>query len=41
MLHKHLFIYRRDSGTDERNNLRPVHFECHRQHHAGDGKRAT
>ncbi|MEU2587940.1 HNH endonuclease [Streptomyces avermitilis] len=28
-------------GTDERNNLRLVHSECHRQHHAGDGKRTT
>ncbi|MCX4869374.1 group II intron reverse transcriptase/maturase [Streptomyces sp. NBC_00825] len=41
MLHKHHFVYRRDGGTDERNNLRLVHSECHRQHHAGDGKRAT
>ncbi|MFE4337275.1 group II intron reverse transcriptase/maturase [Streptomyces sp. NPDC056831] len=41
MLHKHHFTYRRDGGTDERNNLRLVHSECHRQHHAGDGKRAT
>ncbi|MET8009731.1 HNH endonuclease [Streptomyces sp. NPDC005271] len=29
----------RDGGTDERNNLRLVHSECHRRHHAGDGKR--
>lgn len=41
MLHKHHFVYRRDGGTDERNNLRLVHSECHRQHHAGDGKRST
>ncbi|MFD9721940.1 reverse transcriptase domain-containing protein [Streptomyces sp. NPDC059076] len=41
MLHKHHFTYRRDGGTDERNNLRLVHSECHRQHHAGDGKRTT
>ncbi|WP_405540950.1 group II intron reverse transcriptase/maturase [Streptomyces antimycoticus] len=41
MLHKHHFTYRRDGGTDERNNLRLVHSECHRQHHAGDSKRAT
>ncbi|MFE3152359.1 group II intron reverse transcriptase/maturase [Streptomyces sp. NPDC059218] len=41
MLHKHHFTYRRDGGTDERNNLRLVHSECHRQHHACDGKRAT
>ncbi|MET8211048.1 HNH endonuclease [Streptomyces sp. NPDC005373] len=41
MLHKHHFTYRRDGGTDERNNLRLVHSECHRRHHAGDGKRTT
>ncbi|MGW0651709.1 group II intron reverse transcriptase/maturase [Streptomyces umbrinus] len=41
MLHKHHFIYRRDGGTDERNNLRLVHSECRRQHHAGDGQRTT
>ncbi|MFI1700321.1 group II intron maturase-specific domain-containing protein [Streptomyces bobili] len=41
MLDKHHFAYRRDGGTDERNNLRLVHSECRRQHHAGDGKRAT
>ncbi|MET8299050.1 HNH endonuclease, partial [Streptomyces sp. NPDC005180] len=41
MLHKHHFTYRRDGGTDERNNLRLVHSECHRQHHAGDSKRTT
>ncbi|PCG83469.1 group II intron reverse transcriptase/maturase [Streptomyces sp. WZ.A104] len=41
MLHKHHFTYRRDGGTDERTNLRLVHSECHRQHHAGDGRRAT
>ncbi|MFJ2776964.1 MULTISPECIES: HNH endonuclease [unclassified Kitasatospora] len=41
MLHKHHFTYRRDGGTDEWNNLRLVHSECHRQHHAGDGKRTT
>ncbi|WP_217167081.1 group II intron reverse transcriptase/maturase [Streptomyces sp. AC512_CC834] len=40
-LHKHHFTYRRDGGTDERNNLRLVHSECHRQHHAGDGRRPT
>jgi len=40
MLHKHHFTYRRDGGSDERTNLRLVHSECHRQHHAGDGKRA-
>ncbi|WP_435279973.1 group II intron reverse transcriptase/maturase [Streptomyces sp. 1222.5] len=41
MLHKHHFVYRRDGGTDERNNLRLVHSDCHRQHHAGDGSRST
>ncbi|MCL3995503.1 group II intron reverse transcriptase/maturase [Streptomyces lavenduligriseus] len=39
MLHKHHFTYRRDGGSDERTNLRLVHSECHRQHHAGDGRR--
>ncbi|MCX4515744.1 HNH endonuclease [Streptomyces sp. NBC_01619] len=34
MLHKHHFTYRRHGGSDERNNLRLVHSECHRQHHA-------
>ncbi|WP_329404391.1 HNH endonuclease [Streptomyces melanogenes] len=33
--------FRRDGGTDERNNLRLVQSECHRQHHAGDGKRTV
>ncbi|MGW0738249.1 group II intron reverse transcriptase/maturase [Streptomyces sp. NPDC002851] len=41
MLHKHHFTYRRDGGTDERDNLRLVHSECHRQHHAGDGRRTS
>lgn len=41
MLHKHHFTYRRNGGTDERNNLRLVHSECHRQHHAHDGSRTT
>lgn len=41
MLHKHHFTYRRDGGSDDRNNLRLVHSECHRQHHASDGKRTT
>jgi RNA-directed DNA polymerase len=40
-LHKHHFIYRRDGGPDTRTNLRLVHAECHRQHHAGDHRRAT
>ncbi|MFF0221052.1 group II intron reverse transcriptase/maturase [Streptomyces sp. NPDC004629] len=39
-LHKHHFIYRRDGGSDERSNLRLVHAECHRRHHAGDHERA-
>lgn len=39
-LHKHHFIYRRNGGSDERRNLRLVHAECHRQHHAGDHERA-
>lgn len=39
MLNKHHFVYRRDGGTDQRTNLRLVHTECHRQHHAGDSKR--
>ncbi|MEW1687516.1 group II intron reverse transcriptase/maturase [Streptomyces sp. NPDC091265] len=39
MLHKHHFTYRRDGGSDERTNLRLVHSDCHRQHHACDGKR--
>ncbi|MEV4868563.1 HNH endonuclease [Streptomyces syringium] len=41
MLHKQHFTHRRDGGTDERNNLRLVHSECHRQHHFGDDRRAT
>lgn len=40
VLHKHHFIYRRNGGSDERTNLRLVHAECHRQHHAGDFRRA-
>ncbi|MFD8509988.1 group II intron reverse transcriptase/maturase [Streptomyces antimycoticus] len=39
MLHKHHFVYRRDGGSDERNNLRLVHSACHRQHHANDDSR--
>ncbi|MER5659925.1 HNH endonuclease [Streptomyces mirabilis] len=38
--HKHHLIYRRDGGSDERGNLRLVHAECHRRHHAGDHERA-
>ncbi len=34
-LHAHHFlVYRRDGGSDERSNLRLIHAECHRQHHA-------
>ncbi|MBP2050701.1 hypothetical protein J2Z21_003640 [Streptomyces griseochromogenes] len=40
-LHKHHFAYRRDGGSNERKNLRLVHSECHRQHHAGDGRRTA
>jgi RNA-directed DNA polymerase len=36
-LHKHHFVYRREGGTDDWANLRLVHAECHRQHHAADG----
>ncbi|MEU3312801.1 group II intron reverse transcriptase/maturase [Streptomyces sp. NPDC006662] len=39
-LHKHHFVYRRDGGSDQRTNLRLVHADCHRQHHAGDHRRA-
>ncbi|WP_331761339.1 MULTISPECIES: HNH endonuclease [unclassified Streptomyces] len=39
MLNKHHFVYRRDGGADSRTNLRLVHADCHRQHHASDGKR--
>ncbi|WP_150134528.1 hypothetical protein [Streptomyces hyaluromycini] len=41
MLRKRHFTYRRDGGTDERTSLRLVRSECHRQHHAGDSRRAT
>nr|WP_281291962.1 group II intron maturase-specific domain-containing protein [Streptomyces tailanensis] len=41
MLHKHHFVYRRDGGSDERTNLRLVHADCHRQHHAGDDRRTA
>ncbi len=40
MLNKHHFEYRREGGTDEKTNLRLVHADCHRQLHAGDGKRS-
>ena len=38
-LHKHHFVYRRNGGADTTANLRLVHGECHRQHHANDGNR--
>ncbi|GAA4009885.1 HNH endonuclease [Streptomyces plumbiresistens] len=38
-LHRHHFAYRRDGGGDDRNNLRLVHADCHRQHHEADDKR--
>ena len=40
-LHKHHFIYRRDGGSDEQTNLRLVHAECHRQHHARDHRKGS
>lgn len=40
-LNKHHFVYRRDGGSDETKNLRLVHAECHRQHHANDGIRTS
>ncbi|MGQ4601638.1 group II intron reverse transcriptase/maturase [Nocardia sp. R6R-6] len=36
-LHKHHFVYRKNGGSDDKNNLRLVHAACHRQHHALDG----
>lgn len=38
-LHEHHLVYRSHGGSDDRNNLRLVHAECHRLHHAGDGAR--
>ncbi|WP_353961919.1 HNH endonuclease [Streptomyces sp. NBC_01764] len=38
-LHKHHFVYRREGGGDGMENLRLVHADCHRTHHAIDGKR--
>jgi len=36
-LHKHHFVFRREGGGNDWNNLRLVHADCHRQHHeAGD-----
>ncbi|MEU8042409.1 HNH endonuclease, partial [Streptosporangium sp. NPDC049078] len=39
MLNKHHFVYRRDGGKDEKNNLRLVHADCHRQHHEAEDKK--
>ncbi|MGW3829824.1 group II intron reverse transcriptase/maturase [Streptomyces microflavus] len=39
-LHKHHFVYRRNGGSDDGTNLLLVHAECHRQHHAGDHRKA-
>ncbi|MFI6287617.1 group II intron reverse transcriptase/maturase [Streptomyces sp. NPDC051018] len=41
LLHKHHLVYRRDGGTDARANLRLVHADCHRQHHANDVNRTV
>ncbi|WP_128382570.1 reverse transcriptase domain-containing protein [Streptomyces cavernae] len=38
-LHKHHFVHRRDGGGDEKNNLRLVHADCHRQHHEAHDRR--
>ncbi|MBV6697824.1 group II intron reverse transcriptase/maturase [Kitasatospora aureofaciens] len=38
-LHEDHLVYRRHGGSDDRRNLRLVHAECHRLHHAGDGRR--
>jgi RNA-directed DNA polymerase len=35
-LNRHHDQYRRHGGTDDRSNLRLVHAECHRAHHARD-----
>ncbi|MFJ5817392.1 group II intron reverse transcriptase/maturase [Streptomyces sp. NPDC093108] len=35
-LHEDHLVYRQHGGSDDRNNLRLVHAECHRLHHAGD-----
>ncbi|WP_176739500.1 group II intron maturase-specific domain-containing protein, partial [Streptomyces sp. EN16] len=37
-LHADHLIYRRDGGEDHSSNLRLVHAECHRIHHANDGQ---
>ncbi|MBT2394622.1 HNH endonuclease, partial [Streptomyces sp. ISL-100] len=39
-LHADHLVYRRDGGSDDVKNLRLVHADCHRLHHAGDGRRS-
>jgi RNA-directed DNA polymerase len=39
-LNTHHFVYRQFGGSDARANLRLVHADCHRHHHAGDHRRA-
>ncbi|MEU2578867.1 HNH endonuclease [Streptomyces anulatus] len=41
LLHKHHFVYRKEGGSDDMKNLRFVHSECHRQHHADDSRRTN
>lgn len=38
-LHEDHLVYRRHGGSDDPKNLRLVHAEYHRLHHAGDGRR--
>ncbi|WP_326769902.1 HNH endonuclease [Streptomyces sp. NBC_01591] len=38
-LHEDHLVYRPDGGSDDRSNLRLVHADCHRIHHARDYKR--
>ncbi|MEV7960300.1 group II intron reverse transcriptase/maturase [Streptomyces sp. NPDC088141] len=38
-LHEDHLVYRRHGGSDDPKNMRLVHAECHRLHHAGDGRR--
>ncbi|WP_109002432.1 HNH endonuclease [Streptomyces rishiriensis] len=38
--HRRHVIHRRDGGSDGRSDLRLVHAECDRRHHAGDHERA-
>ncbi|MFD4506332.1 group II intron reverse transcriptase/maturase [Streptomyces sp. NPDC058457] len=37
-LHKHHFVFRREGGGNELNNLRLVHADCHRRHHEADDR---